>query len=269
MNNILICCVIFNQSILETNTYKTLLKGRQNVFIYDNSPSPQVDVNSLPKSWKYISDSLNPGLSFAYNTAAQYARDNGFDWLMIADQDTQFAPDIIKKYEDALLSHKDIRLFCPVVQLNNGKNLSPVRLFHYVPYHLNTTLLGIIDSKNIGIINSGILINVNAFFKVGGYNESVFLDYSDFQFVERFSTYFSKVMIVDCVCHQSFSNIDDNLNQKVARYKLFCKSLKGYKPKNYLNKFWITFTVLKRAISICYACKDLNPILIFIKNYIL
>lgn len=272
-SNILICTVIYNQNLTDCNSYKTLLYNNQDVIIIDNSTIEIFDNRKTAQSnkWEYVHLPNNPGLSFAYNHAAKYACHNNYKWLLISDQDTLFDTNTIYEYSRICEKFDDIFLFCPRVIVKDKGLLSPVKLNHYFPKIANSTIKEdtIIKPSKYAIINSGMLINVNAFLSVGGYNERVFLDFSDFQFIEKFSQRFDKAYVANLVCQQDFSNDISDYRLKQKRFSLFCKSLKNFECRNALHKMLIHLVVIKRALSLILEFRNISPLNILIKEYIL
>lgn len=268
---ILICVVLFNQDIEDCNSYKTLLKGYNDVIVIDNST---IDINnnrniSDYNNWKYLRYPNNPGLSFAYNAAAKYAKENGYNWMMLSDQDTCFEKCIVDNYKSLCKTTNNIYLFCPRVILSDKYLLSPVKLNHYFPKISKNIIPGniVINPQKFAIINSGMLISIEAFYKVGGYNENVFLDFSDFQFIEKFGYYFDKVYVSDSICIQEFSNQVEDIGNKLNRFKLFCRSLKHFQCNKKRDKVLLYLVVLKRAISLSKQFKILSPYSIILKEF--
>lgn len=270
---ILICTVLFNQNLENCNSFKSLLNSYDDVIIIDNSSSKIIinEIVAKNNKWKYVRYPSNPGLSFAYNYASKYALENGYNWMLISDQDTIFPEGAIDVYLSTLKENPDIKLFVPKVLVLAGteKYMSPVRMIHYFTKLSTNCPSGIINPTSYGIINSGLLINISAFWEVGGYNEKVWLDFADFQFIERFGTKYNKACVINCECEQHFSNEVQTINQKLARFKYFCSSLKHYHPVNKANYFWIITVALKRALSLCIKSKSLKPISILTKDFIL
>lgn len=273
---LLIIIVIYEAIIKECVAFKSLCgsisyKGCfSKILLYDNSKTmSEVDFSGNTNIEKYIWDASNGGVSKAYNYAAKYAKEHGFDWLLIADQDTFFPNNIILFYKEAVHNNPDIKLFIPKVRISeNGRFLSPVKNRFFFTRISNIVSSGIINPAKFGIINSGILINVDSFLNVGGYNEKVWLDYSDFQFIERFSYKYNKAYVVNCECIQSFSDDIPDVNQKIRRFKLFCSSVKFYQPVRAINKLWIGISVLKRTISLTLQSRSLKPMVIFLNDYL-
>lgn len=268
-SKILIVIVIYNQKITDTNVYKTLLSEKTDVYIYDNSPQAQ-PINHLPPNWIYVSDPSNPGLSMAYNKAARYASANGYEWILISDQDTIYPPNALELYRMYMGTHLSSRMFIPKVKVSDNCYLSPVRNRQYFARISNKLpSSGEINLNKYAIINSGILVTIDSFLSCGGYNEDVFLDFSDFQFIERFENLYKTAYVTDIICQQDFSNISDTTEKKLGRFELFCLSLKGYKCIKKDNIIFIHLAVLRRSIALSVKIKSLKPIKIFLRRYIL
>lgn len=266
---ILIVTVIYNQKITDTNVYKTLLSEKTDAYIYDNSPLTQ-PTNYLPANWIYISDPSNPGLSVAYNKAAGYARANGYEWLLISDQDTIYPPNALELYRMYIGTHLSTRMFIPKVKITDNTYLSPVRsrlYFARTSHQLPPSEE--INLNKYAVINSGILVTTDSFISCGGYNEKVFLDFSDFQFIERFEKLYKSAFVTDIVCQQDFSDSSDRREKKIRRFETFCQSLRGYECTDKKNIVFIHLTVLRRAIALSVKIRSLIPIKIFLRRYIL
>lgn len=266
MNSILVITVLYNQPLEQSNVYKTLLKDCRDVFIYDNSPVPQV-AGKLPERWRYVSDTANPGLSKAYNVAAEFAASNGFEWLLITDQDTQFPENAMREYELAIKKNPGINMILPKVRVTEQLYLSPVKLRHYMPKLSKSVPTGEIRIKDYAIINSGVLVNVRKFLECGGYNEKVFLDFSDFQFVERFGNLNSKAYVAPLICKQDFSDITQTSAQKINRFRLACSSIRNYESASRSGGFFLSLVILKRMLSLSMRLRSFKPIGIAVTHY--
>lgn len=266
---ILIVTVIFNQKLRDTNVYKSLLNRRKayKVFIYDNSPS---DINShigaLPSGWVYTHDPSNPGLSTAYNKAARYAAANNIPWLLITDQDTIFPASALDHYRMYFEHNEEYCMFVPAVMTSTGMFLSPVRTHGYNARLSHSAPRRKIKLKDYAVINSGILVATDSFLSCGGYNEKVFLDFSDFQFIERFAAKYHTAYVMDFDILQDFSNISDPPQKKLARFSLFCRSLDGYRSLRRFGRLQLRLVMLKRALSLCLSLRSPRPLQILIHH---
>lgn len=262
--------VLYKQKLVDSKAFQSLSNaGFQDIFVYDNSPElPNFRNEKSHINIKYVHNTLNSGLSHAYNCAAKYAKENGYNWLLLSDQDTFFPPEFLEKISKAIQDNPDIKLFVPQIKVPNNKYMSPVPMNRYLTSLCDSSPNGIINPSNYGIINSGICVDLNAFFKVGGYNDEVTVDFADFQFIERFCTFFDKAYVVPVECQQSFSDIEQTIEQKYSRFKLFCQSLKHYIPLKKSDTKWLKLIVLKRCISLAISGKSLRPFQILYKYYL-
>lgn len=264
--DILFVIVIYKKHLLESESYRSFLSEEKvkALYVYDNSPNRQ-EIN-FPEVI-YNHDSRNLGLSRAYNTAAKYARDRGYSWIILLDQDSDFSSITISDYINAINYTPNIRLFAPLVQ-SGEKFMSPSKVHHKHSTLQNSVPTGIVNLREYSPINSGMCINVDAFFECGGYNENVPLDYSDFQFVERFRRHYQFAYIIDKVVKQDFSVFSDDEASTLKRYAIFCRCLKGCERSSLSDNFWYFFTVLKRGTSICLRLRTLKPYQILWTQYI-
>ncbi len=267
MNDYLFVIVLYKNLLEQSLTYKTLISFCPDycLFVYDNSPNEQI-INR--NNTIYVHDEHNSGLSVAYNKACKFAKDNGYKWLLLLDQDTDFSGISIKHYENAIKENPDIKLFAPQIRVTNSKYASPNLIKHKTGKMRNNVPNGIISLSNYGIINSGMCINVDAMIECGGYNEKVFLDYSDFEFLERFKKKYPIAFIINQEITQNLSVVSDNKETTINRYRLFCRSLKHCERHNFGDNLWFFVLVFKRGLSICLRKRTFKPIKIFMSDYL-
>ncbi len=267
---ILYVVVLYGQIYEMTNVYKSLLihVDPRNIWIWDNSPNRGVNIHlNFGKSYYFFSE-VNVGLSLPYNCAGEYAFQNNYQWMVLLDQDTEFDALFINTLNISIKENCGIKLFCPQHCLSNGLYLSPTKLFLKFTRLSRVQVSGIVNIKKFAIINSGLTVDVATFRRAGGYNEKVFLDYSDFQFLDRLAKVDSKAFCLNSVCLQDFSN-DCMENDKVLkRFTLFCQSLKGCEHNGAWDAIEYHLVVLKRCLSLIYRLKSFQPFITYYKYYI-
>lgn len=267
--NILFVVVLYKENLYNTNTYRTLLMNSEYpVYIYDNSPQNMHSVNEFNERFIYVSNEHNPGLSKAYNIAAQYALKNKFEWILLLDQDTIFPINILPSYIDAIQKNPQIKLFCPKHQLTNKLFLSPVKKRGKTGQLSNTVPNGVLSLYCYIPINSGLLVNIEAFWNVGGYNEKVRLDFSDYQFIEKFRTKYEYFYVLNEVCKQNFSNDEQDEKKLYARFLLYLESVKNCKKESVLDNFLYSYVVLKHTIALTIKVKRFIFLKSFLKEYV-
>lgn len=264
----LLVTVLYNERIEATATYRTLLQNRTNVLVIENSPTPLNNASNFPASWSYVSFPENPGLSTAYNHAAEFARQHDYEWILLTDQDTSFPDGILEKYRAAIEANPNIELFCPQISIGENRFMSPVPMKHYRCHIRSSAPVGTIDLRRFAIINSGMLIHLPAFAAAGGYRPEVSLDFADFQFLERFRTVSAEAFVIDAVCRQTFSNEVQTSEQKMNRYRLFCRSLRNFLCIDRKDRKYIHRTVFQRACSLAFSEKTFRPFKIFYTDYL-
>lgn len=268
-DEVMIVTVIYRRRLKETAVYKTLLHDKPHVTIIDNTPDAE-DPGDLPSGWIFRKAPDNPGLSSAYNRASRFAGESGCKWLLIADQDTVFPDETVNAYTEAVAAEADrgISVFFPEVKIGDGSYISPVPMEHYRTFPANGPLDGVVDLDNTAVINSGLMVSVEAFEKAGGYKEDVFLDFSDFQFIERLChAGYRHGFVVPIVLRQDFSNLTDSSSQKQHRYDMFCRSLSAYEPYAPNKHSHIRDIAFRRAVSLCVATKSMQPLRTFAKYF--
>lgn len=270
---ILCIIVLYNQSLYDTLSYKTCIKSYLGtndfkLFIYDNSTKPQHSQDEFDDII-YLSNPQNPGLSVAYNCGAKYASELGYEWMLILDQDTLF-PDnrYISVFREAYEENKTIKLFAPRAVAARNAHLSPSYIFHHIPRSKKIALGAVYSISNMTLINSGLIINVSAFWEIGGYNENVFLDFSDHQFIERFKTLFSDFFLLDYTIVQDFSDNEIDISKLERRFEIYCKCAVKYVKIKLFDHIDFFYIVMKHAISLTLRTHKIYFIVIFIKNFL-
>lgn len=229
--DVLIVVVIYNQLIRECPAFKTLSTSakKNNInarfFIYDNSKEQQLlDQELLGQNISYFSDPDNGGISKAYNTGAQLAKDNGISWLLFSDQDSIYEPDALLAYLQAIRENPDVKLFCPLLKTTNGIVVSPaIFKFHrgFSPKHID---IGFHSFNKYSPLNSGLCLTLATFEQAGGYNELVKLDYSDFAFIKRLKKITSGFYLVNTSVKHSLSVAEKQpLASAEIRFNYLCQ----------------------------------------------
>ena len=249
----ILCVIVLYKCKLENSkSYQSLLQNNEEtIFVY-------------------IHDSQNGGLSVAYNKAAQYARCNRFDWLLLLDQDTTFQKGAIEYYIKAINEFPDIKMFAPVHQISDGRYISPT---HYVCKGSRPSRVmkcGLLNFKEASPINSGIMVNVTAFYEAGCYDEEVVLDFSDIRFMEKFrKLYPTFYTIKEIICLQDFSIEERNADKLMIRYKVFLRCALACKREHLRDCFSYFFVTVKRTIHLVWQTHSLSFIKVYITNYVL
>lgn len=271
-NKILYVIVIYRCKLEDSRAFQSLIgnnaEEQKHLFVYDNSPYKQM--TSIPVA-AYIHDLSNSGLSKAYNQACQFAQAEGYQWLLLLDEDTFFPSHSLDAYKKAIKEHPAITLIAPRHKVSNGLYLSPT------PYWMKTSALqayaptGIISLKKYGIINSGMLVSTESFINVGGYEEKVWLDFSDVCFIEKYKKAYTSLFILpDIVCHQAFSGIDDHPERIFKRFCIYLECARNYPKPHIINDaIALAITTMIPVIYRTIKDKTFKYIIAYWKYYIL
>ena len=211
-----------------------LKEHRGKIFVFDNTPEP----GPLPQDPRiiYCHAPDNPGISKAYNYAAEYALKNGFNFDYS-----------LSRYTDAIAAYPEIQIFAPSMVTEKNIPLSPINLHTLFPtaQHLAHGSYALSDYAPI---NSGTLIKLDAFYSCGKYNEAVFLDHSDYDFMEQAAAQGKRFVLLDARAVQDFSGDEPDKDKQFFRFVLFLKSARFCRWRSFKRKLKMDFFVFCRAL---------------------
>lgn len=180
-----ICATIITYNCGESfiNTFNSVYNQVNKVVIVDNG-SKKSTIDLLEKLKKEYPIELilckeNLGIAVALNKGVKYALDNGYDWVMTLDHDSNLKKDMAKKLLEAYYRideekrEKVVSLLPRYIELGLDQERQDAR-------YTNT------DIQYVeGGITSGNLVNRKAFEKVGYFDEKLFIDFVDYDFCFR------------------------------------------------------------------------------------
>lgn len=275
IDKILAVVVIYNKKISDSETLISLGKDidqngfELDLFVFDNSPTAQ-NVEHI-KGFKVVNhhfDGKNVGVSAAYNAGVDFADKMGKEWVMLLDQDTTFQFGAMQEYITNLREHEHISLFSPIIKLQNGTIFSPFNKVFKRGVTLRNVAAQHYNLNKLCPVNSGMMIRISAFNSVGGYNEKVKLDFSDVEFIRRFSRNYDYFKVVDTVCVQDFSNEITDIKALDRRYAFFCEGVKNCYRKNIFEDFQYLLIVLIRMMMLIKKTRRTRFIGTFYRNYL-
>jgi len=155
--------VLYNpkeQFMANINNY---IDSLDKLYIVDNSEDKKNRIVSNKKI-EYVKIGENKGVAYALNEGAKKAIKDGYKYLLTLDQDSKITNVIIGKMEDFLINNKDknIGLISPYQDIGNKEK--------------------IIDSDTedvVEVMTSGNIINLDAYQKIGGFKDWLFIDCVD------------------------------------------------------------------------------------------
>jgi rhamnosyltransferase len=138
------------------------------LYVVDNTPNKN-NFQLLPKSKKitYIPNNKNLGIAASLNIGARGSIDDGYKWLLTMDQDSKFTDDNLSNMIEWLGKNhkKNTGLISPWHELSIGLN----RATEEIEYPLT-------------VMTSGNIISLEAYKKIGGFKEYLFIDCVDFDY---------------------------------------------------------------------------------------
>lgn len=234
VDQLLVVIVLYRSTLVESNAYQSITKafahsydgGKQvDLMIVNNGPIHiECQTDDAVFRLHYVERLDNPGVSKAYNLAGQLAGRLQKQWLLVLDQDTILPINFWDRYNESIRLHPTIPIHAP--KLWSGDVLiSPCKYRFYRGTLLPTNIqAGLHSVKGRNVLNSGLLIRVDALHAVGGYNESVRLYFSDFVFFDRIKNQYDEFAVVDVNLIHDLSSTDYS-SQKIAseRFLLYCQ----------------------------------------------
>ena len=164
--------------LLEANL-EALIPQVSMVYVVDNGSENVADVRSYMEgkpNLKLICNSENVGIAKALNQLCTAAKQDGYAWILTMDQDSLPASDMVKwlsTYTDSSV----YGIIAPRVEFRDGDTL------------ILSTKDGDKDTVEISAcITSGSLTRIEAWEKVGGFDEWFFIDRVDNEFCTHLQT---------------------------------------------------------------------------------
>lgn len=266
--------VIYKKELAESDSIVSILKADNDntiseFVVYNNSPA-EITIPDYFMGVKVhvINDYKNSGVSKAYNKALEIANELNYSHLLLLDQDTLFPENAIKIYLESVKKYKEINLFAPILETKQGAICSPLRYKFHRGFVVDSITPGEYKLDCYSPINSGMLLNVNAARKCGGYNEDVYLDFSDFQFIERFKKDNTFFIVLPLSLLQDFSGDEVNEKKLLDRFAIYCACAKKCERNSFWDDVIYFLMVLARTSKLAIKTGNLVFFKCFINKYI-
>lgn len=199
MNNpsILFVVVLYRCNLEKSQTWTSLVSTQDHwhektsVLVFDNSPTElseeeQNQIISTGNRSGYFHSPENISLAKIYNSAIQKREDE--DFIMLLDQDSEFDSHFFDEFYPKANLHPDIDLFLPYV-VHNNIVVSPGNWLGYKGRYWKNLKTGIVDSKNLTAIASGMLIRFDYLESDPIHFDETFVLYGiDTYFMQKYST---------------------------------------------------------------------------------
>lgn len=221
--------VVYNKEIVYSEMLHQFLKENCHIVIVDNSDTPQKNNDTSAKTlgYTYINAGGNKGISKAYNLGIEaLKKDEACTHIMFLDDDTNVGKDYVSFVRKEIETYPDTSVFLPYIYSTKRK-ISPRTRFRLKidGERINTKQ----NKPLIFAINTAMVIQKNVF-QTYAYNEALFLDFVDIQFMRDMHRMKKKIRIMNYhKIEQSFS-LHERGSEKgaIARYNIFQKDSKVY-----------------------------------------
>lgn len=250
--------VLYNQRVEFSSSYRKFRSLNLPLLVIDNSTeSEYIEHNKRITSEDgntYCSMGENAGLSKAYNHAIEILKEQSYeDYILMMDDDTDFPEDFLEAMEKAIEEHS-ADIYLPIVQAENHI-LSPCQIENDRIRELEDQKH--IDFSKLSAINSGMVISMRVFDKIH-YNEALFLDYVDHDFMRQVRNKNLKICILNAVVHQSFSLWADTKEKASWRIQTLKKDLNVFYGKGLKNWWLVQMIIMKRKLRYIARFKDIS-----------
>ncbi|MFT3888056.1 MAG: glycosyltransferase family 2 protein [Arachnia sp.] len=173
--------VTFNPDIGRLSENLTSISSQvDRVILVDNASTNWEAIDTLLRSFPSvhaIRNSENRGIAAALNQVGRQAISEKYEYALMLDQDSVTAPQMTQ----VLLNHvgPEIGIVSPqIVDRNRFPDRPPASALDHQTYDVK-------QAARKGIITSGALTSLRAFDDIGGFDESFFIDYVDYDYNKR------------------------------------------------------------------------------------
>ncbi len=171
--------VFYNPTLENIKNIKNYIESVNKLYIIDNSEDDGIRYKNTKKI-NYIKLGENKGIAYALNQGAKLAIKEGYQWLLTLDQDSKMSKSIIEKMKTFLEkepSKEKIGLVSPYQKIDN----SPIETDKKV-------------EEMIEVMTSGNILNLNAYQKIGGFKDWLFIDCVDTEYCMNLQMHHYKVL---------------------------------------------------------------------------
>lgn len=223
--------VVYNKEIKELPILNSPFQLKTEIFIYDNSLFPQEVPIIENLTIYYTHDKNNSGVSRAYNQGVMIAKKIDKRAVVLLDQDTFFTKDFLTLYEEKYIEYGEQYIYSPIIcNSNSTKIYSPSLLNNFIGKTQSFDEFQFREKYDLNkksVINSGLMIPISLFEKIGGYKENIKLDFSDIYFIEKYKQIENKIILIDLYINHCISGDEGyNFSKEYTRYKYYCLGAK-------------------------------------------
>ena len=250
MNCILV--VIYNKECNNSDTIKSIIRtdifSRFSVIVFDNST---IDTGNKEFCERhniiYYGFNENWGLSRAYNYVIERLPE-GTEHLMIFDDDTSIP---YKYFLNSFnyLHEGTADVYLPIVKESDTKRiLSPLNSTKHKSGFQRLHTIEDLDYHRITAINTGMIINTEVYKKIK-YDENLFLDCVDHDFMTEVRKHGYSIKVMDCELLQHYSRNEQTDSEAALRRFIIYKKDFAFYSKKHGNRYGSRISLLLHKIK--------------------
>ena len=256
--------VLYNPDSQIYNNIKSYLPELDVLYVVDNTPNQNIKDKFTDKKIIYIPLNENKGIAYALNVGAREAIKFKANWLLTMDQDSKFENNGLKKMKEFIYQVKGNDYFKYLLGTSFNK-LGIVSPFHRTTRTQLEEPTGI--DRPLQVMTSGNLVNLNAYEKVGGFKDWMFIDCVDFEFCLNLRKNNYEIIQLNFVNlnHELGDTIEKNFLNKTV-YADNHSALRRYyivRNRHYLNDMYKNIFPLYCGYEIARTKKELLKVWLF------
>lgn len=239
--------VIYNKYCCDSVSFNFVekFKNKIDIILFDNSTK---DYNNKQyceeNNIKYYSLDKNVGLSKAYNYVLNDIKLSNEHYLLILDDDTILNEEFFDEvFSEIIKCENDVLL--PIVKSNN-QIISPSNIIGDCRVK-GLKKISDLNMNNVTAINSGMVVRTSIYSNIK-YNEDMFLDYVDHEFMRNVRKNNFKIKILNSEINQNFSrNEKQSIDSVKFRFNIYRKDYRKY-CEICNNKIFYYLSIIKLRI---------------------
>ncbi len=244
MNDVLGIVVLYNPTLEVVENIKSYNKYCKEVIAVDNSDMKnEIVIRQIKKikNLKYVSLNGNHGIAKALNVGCKYGKNNNYKWVLTMDQDSKFNDNLIKIMFDHIRDYHDIGIISPNYFFDRKRN---------------SKYTGVKTKKYT--MQSGNLLNLNIYEKIGEFKEEFFIDGVDYEYCLRLNKNGYKVY----ECGEAILYHNPGITKKLLFFKYgYCSPTRIYYQVRNLS--WISHEYKSFKIKLILIYKWLKIMFFF------
>ncbi len=230
------------RSLAEVFGTHPLLVDGYDLLVWDNSAST-IELK-LPIPFRYHHAVRNDGVSGAYNGALSLCLQDGYEWVLLLDDDTEVSAVFLAGMLVAGSEHREDSRIAAIAPLLYDKDflLSPQQVLRHRQIPVPPSPSRVLEDESFAA-NSGLMLRASALAEVGGYSLDFWLDYSDIDVFHRLYAAGKRIYLAaELRLQHSMTMLDYDGRMTAARYVNFLYSEQAF--------FDLYRTALQNAVQV-------------------